>query len=215
MMSGSEFTDLSGLLKRAAPLPPTEITGPVLRESVADRRGTYRWIAPVAAAAAAAAVAAITFAFVHGSSSTAPRTAPGANPLSATTTGPTPLEPGLTWQKLPWASLPIHTTDDPTTMLIDVTQDTDDPSSQCWIHTRTSVDYSSGRFDITLWVGVSPSSRPSGVSCAADSIAGPFYATVDLPVPYDGQSLVDPVSGRVHEAAAQVRLADAPFDLRH
>jgi hypothetical protein len=118
----------------------------------------------------------------------------------------------LTWQLRPWAFTPIHPTDDPTIMLIDMSQGSRDTHSACWEHSRTTTRLVAGRFEITLWVA----DRTDQVtdSCTANSAAGPFYATVHLPQPYDGQLLIDAVLGRNHQPADLVHLSDVPAKFR-
>jgi hypothetical protein len=118
----------------------------------------------------------------------------------------------ITWTVQPWALVTIHPTDDPTIMLIDMTQDTRDVNDPCWQLSRTVTRLIDGRFEITLWIGSRPM-KPA-TACAANAVAGPFYATVHLPMPYDGEPLIDPLSGRDHQAGPTVRLADAPARFR-
>lgn len=122
----------------------------------------------------------------------------------------------VNWQLSPWALVPIHPTDDPTVMLIEVTQDTRDTHSVCWEESRTTTSFADDKFEITLWVGQrSQHRRGQGTfQCTANSVAGPFYATVHLPQPYDGQALVDPLSGRNHQPAEPVHLSDVPRKYR-
>lgn len=118
----------------------------------------------------------------------------------------------LTWQLRPWAFTQIHPTDDPAIMLIEITQDSRDTHSACWQHSRTTTTLVAGRFEITLWVA--DRTDQVSYSCTANAVAGPFYATVHLPQPYDGQPLIDPVSGRNHQPADLVHLSDVPAKFR-
>lgn len=122
------------------------------------------------------------------------------------------VQKAVTWQLSPWALVPIHPTDDPKIMLIDTTQDTRDTHSACWQHSRTTTSLVAGRFEITLWVG----DRTDQVtySCTANSVVGPFYATVRLPQPYADQPLIDAASGRSHQPAELVHLSDVPAKFR-
>jgi hypothetical protein len=131
---------------------------------------------------------------------------------SPPSTGATEPSRSVAWSKQPWALVTIHPTDDLKIMLIDLAQGTRDTTSPCWVESRTTTHLVVGRFDITLWTG--QKSAEGSNACPALAIAGPFYATVHLPVPYSGQPLIDPISGRTHKPGDLVHLADAPHRFR-
>lgn len=116
----------------------------------------------------------------------------------------------ISWSQQPWVS--IHPTDNPKVMLIDIGQDTSDPTDACWVHTRSTAQSNGNEIRITLHQG--QKRLPPGQSCAHDLIAGPFYATVHLPVPFDGQVLIDTWSGHRHPPQPMIKLADAPLKYR-
>lgn len=127
---------------------------------------------------------------------------------SSTSTGASGPARSVVWSKQPWALVQIHPTDEPKIMLIDMAQSTRNTQSPCWIESRTATHLGAGRFEITLWLG-HRTANDTG-SCAALAVRGRFYATVHLPTPFDGEPLVDPVSGRNHHPGDRVHLADAP-----
>lgn len=102
----------------------------------------------------------------------------------------------------------IHPTDDDRVLLIDVSQSTKNPHDPCWERSRTHVVFKGGAFSISLWQG--PNAESSNVSCAGYAVDGPFYATVNLPRPYNGQPLVDAATGEAHAPRGVIKLANAP-----
>ena len=97
-------------------------------------------------------------------------------------------------------------------MLIDVAQSSRDPHDVCWEHTVTHTELRAGAFVISLRKGTT--ALPPNLQCAGNAIAGPFYATVHLPQPYNGQPLVDAATNETHPPLAPIKLANAPKRLR-
>ena len=106
----------------------------------------------------------------------------------------------------------IHPTDSSRVLLIDVAQDTRNALNPCWVQSATRVSASHGAFYITLRQGTLR--QPPSVECPALAVRGPFYATVRLPRPYTGQTLIDTVSRRPHAPGSLVRLESAPGRFR-
>ncbi len=91
-----------------------------------------------------------------------------------------------------------------TTLLINTVQGTANRSNPCFIHYTTRVvTETSHRISIEL---LAPDTEGRPVSCPAKAVRGPFLVPIHLQKRYRGQTLIDPVTGRVHPLTPRAEL---------